>query len=98
MGRRLTGAAGAALVALIVGGPWGQSVSGAHPAQPPAAPEAHGACDPLDTAKCLYPFPNDYFTARDRSTDTGRRVDFSPDSMPRNVAGAPIDPTEWNRN
>ena len=98
MGRRLTGAAGAALVALIVGGPWGQSVSDARPAQAPAAPEAHGACDPLDTAKCLYPFPNDYFTVRDRSTDTGRRVDFSPDSMPRNVAGAPIDPTEWNRN
>ena len=97
MGRGLRGAAGAALVALIVGGPWGQSVSGAHPAQPPAA-EAHGACDPLDPAKCLYPFPNDYFTVRDRSTDTGRRVDFSPDSMPRNVASAPIDPTEWNRN
>lgn len=93
----MKGAAVAALLALIVGGPWGQGVSSAHPAQAPAA-EDHGACDALDPAKCLYPFPNDYFTTRDRSTDTGRRIDFAPDSMPRNVAGVPIDPTEWNRN
>ncbi|HMC70003.1 MAG TPA: hypothetical protein VKJ07_12680, partial [Mycobacteriales bacterium] len=60
--------------------------------------DAHGACDFLDPAKCLYPFPNDYFTVPDRSTDTDRRVQFLPDSMPRNAAGVPIDPTEWNRN
>ena len=93
----MRGAAGAALVALIVGGPWGQPVSGARPAQSPAI-EAHNACDPLDPAKCLYPFPNNFFTVRDGSTDTGRRVQFSPDAMPRNAAGVPIDPTEWNRN
>jgi hypothetical protein len=99
VGRRLSGAAVAALLALIVGGPWGQSVAHARPEQAQAPePEAHGACDFLDPAKCLYPFPNDYFTVRDRSTDTDRRVQFSPDSMPRNAAGVPIDPTEWNRN
>ena len=89
MGRRLSGAAGAALLALIV--------ASARPAQEPAA-EAHGACDALDPAKCLYPFPNDYFTVRDRSAATGRRVQLAPDSMPRNVGGVPVDPTEWNRN
>src|SRR5215510_10500498 len=82
---------------MIVGGPWGQSVAGARPAQEPAV-EAHGSCDALDPAKCLYPFPNDYFTVRDRSTATGRRVQLSPESMPRNAAGTPVDPTEWNRN
>ena len=97
MGRRLSGAAGAALLALIVGGPWGQSVASARPAQEPAA-EAHGACDALAPAKCLYPVPNDYFTVRDRSAATGRRVQLAPDSMPRNVGGVPVDPTEWNRN
>ncbi|MGH2808407.1 MAG: hypothetical protein ACRDKT_14155, partial [Actinomycetota bacterium] len=34
----------------------------------------------------------------DESTETGRRVDFSVASMPRNVAGVPINPVEWNRN
>jgi len=97
VGRRLSGAAGAALVALIVGGPWGQPVSGARPAQSPAAP-ARTPCDNLDPAKCLYPFPNNHFTVRDPSTATGRRVQISPDAMPRNAAGVPIDPTEWNRN
>lgn len=96
MGRGLSRVAGAALVALLTGG-WVQGVADARPAQE-APVDAHGACDFLDPAKCLYPFPNDYFTVSDRSTDTGRRVQFSPDSMPRNAAGVPIDPTEWNRN
>jgi len=97
VGRRLIRIAGAALVALLAGGGWVQSVAEARPAQE-APVDAHGTCDFLDPAKCLYPFPNDYFTVPDRSTDTGRRVQFSPDSMPRNAAGVPIDPTEWNRN
>jgi hypothetical protein len=57
-----------------------------------------GICDPTDTAACLLPFPNDFFTVADPSTDTGRRVNFNVLAMPRNVAGKPIDPTEWNRN
>jgi hypothetical protein len=57
-----------------------------------------GICDPTDTAACLLPFPNDFFTVADPSTDTGRRVNFNILAMPRNVAGKPIDPTEWNRN
>ncbi len=56
------------------------------------------ACDDLDPAKCLYPFPNDAFTVADASTDTGRRVRFDRSSMPVNVDGVHIDPTEWNRN
>jgi hypothetical protein len=63
-----------------------------------AALTAAGLCDPTDTAACLLPFPNDFFTVADPTTDTGRRVSFSPLAMPRNVAGKPIDPTEWNRN
>ena len=59
---------------------------------------AAGACDPIDPAHCLLPFPNDYFTVEDNTTVTGRRINLSPLAMPRNVAGKPIDPTEWNRN
>lgn len=75
-------------------------------AAPPGAAErapAHGIaalrppCDPLDLALCLFPFPNDYFTRADPSSSTGRRVDFQLAEMPRNLAGKPIDPTEWNR-
>jgi hypothetical protein len=65
-------------------------------------------CDPIDPALCLLPFPNDHFTLADDSTDTGRRVSFSPTAMPRSGAGLtagslggegkPMDPTEWNRN
>jgi hypothetical protein len=97
VGRRLSRAASAAILALAASASSIQGVAEAMPAQPQTE-EAHGACDFLDQAKCLYPFPNDYFTVRDRSTDSGRRVDFTPDSMPRNVAGVPVDPAEWNRN
>ena len=64
------------------------------------------SCDPLDPAHCLYPFPNDHFTQEvgDHQIGgverggTGRRVNLNLLAMPRNIAGKPIDPLEWNRN
>lgn len=56
------------------------------------------ACDPVDPAHCLFPFPSNFHTVADGAMDTGLRVDFSVLAMPRNNAGKPIDPTEWNRN
>jgi hypothetical protein len=57
-----------------------------------------GRCDPFDPSVCLQPWPNDYFTVADKSTDTGRRLNLDIASMPRNAAGKPIDPTDFNRN
>jgi hypothetical protein len=54
-------------------------------------------CDPLDPSLCMQPFPNDYFTVDDPSTDTGRRLNFQADQMPQNSDGLPIDPTDFNR-
>jgi len=54
-------------------------------------------CDSIDPSACMLPFPNDLYTRADPTTPTGRRVDFSLLGMPRNVAGKPIDPTDWNR-
>ncbi|HEX6311299.1 MAG TPA: hypothetical protein VF152_06700 [Acidimicrobiia bacterium] len=62
------------------------------------AVEITPGCDFLDARKCLYPFPNDWFTVADDSTDTGRRVDFAASAMPVNVDGVVMDPAEWNRN
>jgi hypothetical protein len=62
-----------------------------------AAP-ASAKCDNLDPAVCLQPFPNNYFTKSDSRTDTGLRVNFRLTDMPRNVAGKPIQPGQWNRN
>jgi hypothetical protein len=97
VGRRLSGVGGALVVGLTLGASSLHGVADARQEQPGAS-EPQGACDFLDPAKCLYPFPNDYFTVLDRSTDTGRRVALAPDATPRNAAGVPIDPTEWNRN
>src|SRR6266566_9554907 len=66
------------------------------PAQ--AAAQDLGRCDPLDPSVCLQPWPNDYFTVPDSTTDTGLRVNLDLTSMPRNAAGKPIDPTDFNRN
>jgi hypothetical protein len=61
-------------------------------------------CDFLDPAVCLQPFPNDYFTVADGSTDTGRRVNFAEESMPENshptnpnFDPVHISPTDYNR-
>ncbi len=56
-------------------------------------------CDPLDDSNCLYPFPNDFFTVADGTTDTGLRVNFTSVMMPKNdPEGVPIDVTEYNRS
>ncbi|HCS28892.1 MAG TPA: hypothetical protein DIW43_15645, partial [Spongiibacteraceae bacterium] len=63
-------------------------------------------CDVLDTSLCMFPFPSDHFTVAaatgspqsEARGGTGKRVNFSELAMPRNIAGKPIDPTEWNRN
>ncbi|HEX4735031.1 MAG TPA: hypothetical protein VH247_11490 [Thermoleophilaceae bacterium] len=62
-----------------------------------AAPASAG-CDNLDPAVCLQPFPNNYFTKADSRTGTGLRVNFKLTDMPRNAAGKPIQPGQWNRN
>ena len=59
---------------------------------------ASAKCDNLDPAVCLQPFPNNYFTKASSKTDTGLRVHFALTDMPRNAAGKPIQPGQWNRN
>jgi hypothetical protein len=62
-----------------------------------AAP-ASAKCDDLDPAVCLQPFPNNYFTKQSAKTKTGIQVNFAVTDMPRNAAGKPIQPGQWNRN
>ncbi|MFL5822186.1 MAG: hypothetical protein ACJ764_01960 [Solirubrobacteraceae bacterium] len=62
-----------------------------------AAPAAASGCDPIDPALCLLPWPNNFFTRRDRSTATGLRLHINSLQTPRNSSGAPIDTSDWNR-
>lgn len=55
-------------------------------------------CDPIDPAQCMLPYPNDWFTKADTTSATGRRLDFNVAAMPRNAAGKPIDPSDYNRS
>jgi hypothetical protein len=96
-------------LALAVLGPWradaqvaANTAGGAPKPQPytgqPIDTTNAERCDFLDPAVCLQPWPNDYFTVADPSTDTGRRLNLNLQSMPANKAGVHIDPTEDNRN
>ena len=69
-------------------------------AQEPIAYETEnaGRCDFIDDADCLFPWPNDHFTAADPTTDTGRRLNLKAASMPANRAGKGITPGPYNRN
>lgn len=91
---RLVLAAAAGILAAAFTLPGAAGAEGVQTLQPPNAPY----CDNFDPTVCLAPFPNDYFTRLDSTTPTGRRIHFSILAMPRNAAGKPIDPAEWNRN
>ena len=89
-----------ALIAALALSALAPALATARPPQgPPPGVDLTNAdrCDFLDPAQCLLPWPNDYFTVRDRTTETGRRVNLSVDSVPRNIDGVPVDPTEYNR-
>jgi hypothetical protein len=56
-------------------------------------------CDFLDAAYCLFPFPNDYYTTADTSTDTGLHVNLQTAALPiSKLTQKSVDPSEWNRN
>ena len=55
-------------------------------------------CDPLDTKRCLLPFPSNAYTVADTATDTGLRVAMPVGALAANASGVDIDLTEWNRN
>jgi hypothetical protein len=67
------------------------------PAKRVAGVDVRPGCDFIGAAVCQFPWPNDYFTKRDRSTDTGLRLALRKSAMPRNKNGKPIDPTDMNR-
>ena len=67
----------------------------ANPANPGFLTNPAG-CDPIDPAQCMLPYPNDWFTRPDPASATGRRLDLDILGMPRNVAGIPIDPSDYN--
>jgi hypothetical protein len=62
---------------------------------PPVDTTNAGRCDFLDQARCLFPFPNDYYTRR-ADTATGRQVALSTASMPANRFGVHINAADYN--
>ena len=46
---------------------------------------------------CMLPFPDDFYTAKEASSNTGRRIDFQSDAMPANSSDVHIDPTSYAR-
>jgi hypothetical protein len=59
-------------------------------------PATEARCDPI-AAPCMLPLPNDYFTVADAATATGRRLALDAESLPANVDGVHLDPTDQNR-
>ena len=62
-----------------------------------AGVDVRAGCDFTDPAVCQFPWPNNLFTKRDKSTDTGLRLRLTKSAMPRNKSGKPIDPADMNR-
>jgi hypothetical protein len=83
-------AALAAITALML-------IPAAAPAKRIAGVNVKAGCDFIGTGACQLPWPNDYFTKRDKRTDTGRRLALVKSAMPRNKSGKPIDPRDMNR-
>lgn len=66
------------------------------PALAAVDPATETRCDPI-AAQCLLPWPNDHFTVADGGTVTGRRLALAAESLPANVAGTHVDPSDQNR-
>jgi hypothetical protein len=87
----------AACAMLLLAAPAAAKRGEGHGATASPPPTGGQMCDPIDPSRCLLPWPNDFFTRSDPSTATGLRLNINPLATPKNVAGVPIDPTDWNR-
>ena len=61
-----------------------------------AGSAASSPCDPLETTRCLFPLPNDYYSVLDPTAASGRRIALVSEAMPANSSSTPVDPTSWN--
>jgi hypothetical protein len=55
-------------------------------------------CQPFAGRPCLFPFPDDLFTRRDKTSHTGLRVKLPAAGMPRNIKGVRIATGPYDRN
>jgi hypothetical protein len=53
-------------------------------------------CNPLGVNHCMTPWPNAVFEVDDATTMTGRHLAIPDTTLPTNISGDQIDPTEWN--
>ena len=51
-----------------------------------------------DSSRCLLPWPDDYYTVKDSSTNTGRRIALTSDATPVNSSDVHIDAAPYNSN
>ncbi len=93
------GVADAALPAPTGSGVQRASMAKHHETLPPIDTSEAENCDfiadPGD-ALCMLPFPDDYYTVADPTSETGRRVDFKTAGMPANVLGEHIEAEPYN--
>ena len=71
----------------------------ARPGKPGVDLGAAGQCDFIaqqEGSPCMLPFPNDYYTVRDRSTPTERRLNLQTPAMPANASGVHVDAAPYN--
>ncbi|MBK8295377.1 MAG: hypothetical protein IPK93_11675 [Solirubrobacterales bacterium] len=47
---------------------------------------------------CMTPFPNNFYTRADETTESGRRINFRTDAMPVNDDGKPINAAPYNQS
>jgi hypothetical protein len=55
-------------------------------------------CQPFGATPCLFPFPNNLFTVRDRTSATGLRVHLPAAAMPTSDRGQRVNPAPYDRN
>lgn len=53
-------------------------------------------CDPMDTTRCAFPFPNDYFSVPGASTPSTRRLALGANTLPANTVRKAVIPDRWN--
>jgi hypothetical protein len=77
---------------------------GAYLGTPPAATsplcglaiDPNPQCDFLIEERCILPYPSSFFLKPDATTPTGLRVNYGPQSLPKNTSNVYVDPTDWN--
>jgi len=85
-----------ALISLVCALAYSLGVAGCQPEPDPIVVDVDAWCEGTNPLHCMLPWPSDRWVTDDPSSDTGKRLSYSAEAIPRNIDSDDFDVSPYN--